>query len=184
MRTIKFKPDTGNGIIVQAENGINVTHFIELVQAQGGQIDLSKNLLTELVSKATFLTGDAILPDGDLRIFSTVKDPKGNKRGDYDHYTRAQLYDAVKEFKAASPKAADHFSQYGNITQVSSVDLRYLLETYKAPKAKHTTTTGALSGSRNITPKRVASSVSVNDDEDFRALEAAQASFNPRLTRR
>jgi len=186
MRTIKFVNDTGTPIKIEAPENLTVGQFNALLmEKENTSFSLSKVVLTELKSKAIFATEDAILPDGELRLFTTVKDPKGNKKGDYDSYSRAGLYDAIKEFKAASPKAAEYFSQYGNITQVSSADLRYLLENYKGSKGKTTNTTvGALQGSKKVAPVKVKASQSNADDSEFKEIMAAQNSFNPRLTRK
>lgn len=190
MRTIKFVNDTGAPVVLQAENNLSVADFIAAVLSQHNIIiDLGKVTLTELKTKAIFMTGDAILPDGDLKLFATVKDPKGNGKPDYASYNRKELYEAIKEFKESDgQRAATHFGQYGNITQVSSGDLVQLLRSYRPSKTKATsvksstkTTTGAIS---MRTPKRVNSSKSVNEDEDFVALKAAQKSYKPSFTRK
>lgn len=182
MRTIKFVNDTGAPIVLQAENNLSVADFIAAVLSQSNvTVDLGKVTLTELKTKATYMTGDAVLPDGDLKLFATVKDPKGNNKPDYASFGRKDLYEAIKDFKTSDgERAAEHFSQYGNITQVSSSDLVQLLKSYRPSKAKSKTTVGAIS---MRTPVKKSSSKSVNEDTDFKELKAAQASYKPKFTR-
>lgn len=172
MRQIKFLPDVGNMIKIEAPEDITLGQFIELVTAAGGQIDLNKNILTEKKTRNSLLVPEAIIPNGDISIFATVKDPKGNKT-DYSAYTRKELYEAIKAFKDSDGnRAVEHFSEYGNITQVSSADLIWMLNSYKPKKAK-------------VTPVKVKASTSGKTktvDTDEVELKAAQRSFAPKLT--
>jgi len=181
MRKIKFLPDTGNIITLEAADGLTVGAFIEALQEKGGQFDLNKNLLTEKKSKASFLTSDSVLPDGDISLFSTIKDPKGNAPA-----TRSDVYEAIKDLKAAY---GDYVKQhFGNYTQVATDKLVKLLKTFsksearkslsKKPAAKTATKTVA---KKVVAKKPVAKSVKISK-EDLE-LKAAQKSFAPKIYR-
>lgn len=131
-RLIKFLPDVGSITRVEAENGITVDQFIELLEEEGGQLDLSKNMLTDKATRSTFLVGDAILPDGDITLISTIKDPKGNT-------ARSEALDKVRSFKQRDgQRAVDYFAHLGNITQVKQNLLEVAIKDYskKAPLKK------------------------------------------------
>lgn len=164
MRTIKFLPDTGNVIKVQAENGINVGQFAELLLAKGGSLDLGKNMLTEKVSKATFLTSDAVLPDGDISLFSVIKDPKGNN-------TRAEVYAQIKELVSTyGERAKNHFNEFGNYTRTSTEDLLHLLKTFRKTKP-----------SKKATPVKTTKTAAKSSDEQ--ELRAARDAFKGKVYR-
>lgn len=173
-RKIKFLPDSGSILSVSADNNLTVGQFITLLTQAGGQFSLEKNLLTEKRSKATFLTADSLLPDGDISLFSTIKDPKGN-------LSRNEIYAAIKEHIERDGEAAkEHFNYYGNYTRTSSEVLEELLEEYAPVPVKRATTPA---------PKKTASAptktkaVQSSTDADDAELIAAQRAFAPRLTR-
>jgi hypothetical protein len=182
MRTIKFVTDTAQPIIATIEghdNNMTVADFISIMlRDHNVTVDLNKTVLTELKSKAVYSTSDAILPDGDLKLFTTVKDPKGN--GKFDGLSRSEIYATIKEFiNSDGDRARNHFSQYGSYTQVASVDLIQLLRSYRPSKSK--TTTGAIA---MRTPVKTGASKSSAQDKDIADLLAAQNSYRPNLTRK
>lgn len=190
MRTIKFVNDTGSPVRIEAPENITVNQFIELlIEKENVAVNLSKVVLTELKSKAIFATGDAILPDGDLRLFTTIKDPKGN--GKFDELNRKQIYTIINTFKTLDgERAINHFSSEGNITQVASWLLIDLIKTYRPSNKSRAAVATILEGGntpapvRPAAPKKTAASSGLTEDADFAALRAAQASFNPSLTRK
>lgn len=128
MRKIKFLPDTGNMITLNAPENLTVEAFVVLLEAEGGQFDLNKNKLVDKKSKSEFKVADATLPEGDISLFSLIKDPKGNN-------LRAEVYTKIKELITDyGQRAKDHFSQYGNYTQVSTADLQNLIKSFKKGK--------------------------------------------------
>jgi hypothetical protein len=188
MRTIKFVNDTGSPVRIEAPENLTVGQFIELLaQRENVSVNLSKVVLTELKSKAIFATDSAILPEGDLRLFTTIKDPKGN--GKFDDLSRGELYTIIRTIRTVDGENADeHFNSYGNITQVSSYILIELLDEYdytrKSRAAVKELLTGNVESVRPAAPKKTAASAGLDEDPDFAALRAAQSSFNPSLTRK
>lgn len=171
MREIKFLPDTGNFIKLKADNGITVTEFVELLTKEGGQFDLSKNLLTDKKSKSTFLVADGVLPDGDIVLISTVKDPKGN-------LTRQEVYAKIKEFiERDGDKAKEYFSQYGNYTQVANDVLENLISKYSKRKPAKGVKVKTKAANK---PKK---KVSKKEANELAEAKAFQRTFSPKLTR-
>lgn len=177
MRKIKFLPDTSNIIALEAPENLTVGAFIELLQSKNGQFDLSKNLLTGKKSKASFLTSDSVLPEGDIFLFSTIKDPKGNVT------SRADVYQKIKELKDTY---GDYVKQhFGNYTQVATDKLEKLLKTFsksearkslaKKPVAKTTAT--------KTVAKKVVAKKTVSASKEDLELKAAQKSFAPKIYR-
>jgi hypothetical protein len=147
MRKIKFLPDTGNMITVEAANNLTVDQFITALTAKGGQFDLSKNLLTEKKSKASYLDGTSVLPDGDISLFSTIKDPKGNAPT-----TRADVYDAIKALKETyGDYVKTHF---GNYTQVATHTLINLLKNFSKSEARKSMGNKKVSSTKSVTVKK------------------------------
>lgn len=175
MRKIKFLPDTGNIIILEVAEELTVGAFIEALQEKNGQFDLSKNLLTEKKSKASFLTSDSVLPAGDISLFSTIKDPKGNAFA-----TRSDVYEAIKDLKAAyGDYVKTHF---GNYTQVATDRLIQLLKSFSKAEARKSMVgkkPAVKSTPKAVVTKKVVTKTSKEDDE----LRAAQRSFAPKIYR-
>jgi hypothetical protein len=123
-RLVKVLPDTGSLLKFNAPDDINVEQLMALIEENGGSLDLSKNLLTEKVTKATFLTGDAIIPNGDVTFFTTLKDPKGNltasKSSSYKTLSRSECYSEIAKFKKRDgDRAVAYF--YGFTTMKTSI---------------------------------------------------------------
>lgn len=152
MRTIKILPDSGSMVKFDAADGINVERFLALALENGLNIDLSKTKLVEKVSKASFDTGDALLPDGDITLFTVIRNPKGNEM------SRKQLYAQISKFKKRDgDRAVDYF--YGFTTMTNSVlEGKINLYSKKAPIAKNKapkTTKVAASKAKSTTRKKV-----------------------------
>lgn len=129
MRKIKFLPDTGNMLTVEAEETLTVGQFIQMLVENNVSFDLNKNLLTEKKTKASFMTSDAVLPEGDISLFSVIKDPKGNAPT-----SRADVYAAIKELKDTY---GDYVKQhFGNYTQVATDQLLKLLKSFSKSEAR------------------------------------------------
>ena len=132
-RVIKVLPDSGSLIKLTAEDGLTVGQLMALLKEKGHTFSLDKNLLTQKGTLATFLVAEAQLPDGDIVLFSTVKDPKGNDR------SRAEIMGDVKaKIIQYGDKAKAHFTVgTRNYTQISSADLEKLLKSFRvgSPKA-------------------------------------------------
>jgi hypothetical protein len=173
MRKIKFLPDTGNIITLEAAEELTVGQFIEALQEKGGQFDLSKNLLTEKKSKASFLTSDSVLPAGDISLFSTIKDPKGNAPT-----SRSDVYEAIKDLKAAyGDYVKTHF---GNYTQVATDTLLQLLKTFSKSEARKSLSKGNAKTTKTVAKKAVTKTTASKEDLELRA---AQKSFTPKIYR-
>ena len=139
-------------------------------------------------SKSTYLTGEAILPDGDIRLFSTAKDSKGN-------LTRPEIYAQISTFK--STHGVDRVkAHFGNYTQVGSTELESLIKSFAkkapskvAPAAKvvpaKVVATKAVAKAAPVAPKAVTSKAVVSsEDSDFNELRAAQRAFTFKPTKR
>lgn len=182
MRTIKLVVDTGTPVILEAPNELTVGGLISLLNEKGITFDLQKNFLTELKSEAIFATESAMLPDGDLRLFSSIKDPKGNTE-------RQDLYAKIKSLvERDGERAKKFFNRNENYTRVSSDNLKRDIATYERKYAGSTITkkvtikSNTSSSKSNSTTKKKAV-VNVEDDPDIKALQAKQKGFNPKLIR-
>lgn len=138
-RSIKVLPDSGSLIKLTAEDGLTVGQLMALLKEKGHTFSLDKNLLTQKGTLATFLVAEAQLPDGDIVLFSTVKDPKGNDR------SRAEIMGDVKaKITQYGDKAKAHFTVgTRNYTQISSSDLETLLKSFRVNGSKAATPVAA-----------------------------------------
>lgn len=187
-RKIKFLPDTGNPTVIEAEDNLTLGGFVELLVAKGVDFNLEKNLLTELDSKAIYATPEAVLPNGDIRLFSTVKDPKGNTR------SRKEIYADVNSFITRDgDRAKNFFNKDQNFTRVGSDILEKRIEAYgkKYGAGKTSTSPVKASGKTPATkaPAKakstpVAKKVSTSEEEENIRMKAAQKTFHPTLHRR
>lgn len=169
MRKIKWLPDSGSMLTINAPNGINLEQFMALLIEAGGSLSLEKNLVTEKVTKATFLTAEAILPDGDITLFSTIKNPKGNE------VSRKKLYAQIAKFKKRDgDRAIEYF--YGFTTMTNNVlEGKVNLYSKKAPvtgsksKLPKVTKVAASKGKTTSRPKKI--------NREEAEARAAQKSF-------
>ena|SRR5688572_22014338 len=182
MRTIKWLPDVGNILKISASDDINLEQFMALLIKAGGTLDLNKNLVTEKVSKATFLTPDAILPNGDITLFSVIKNPKGNSIKQLD---RKSIYNQIKKFvDRDGQRAKNFFNSKGNYTRVTTEELAKLVARYtkkpvtktKATLPKGTTVAASKSKNTPVAKKRVS-----REEAEARA---AQKSFRGNIYNR
>ena len=138
MRELRILPDTGALLKFKAPNDLTVEQLMVYIEEAGGSLDLSKNLLTEKVTKATFLTGDAKIPDGDLTFFTVLKDPKGNRIKQLQGLSRSECYLEIAKFKKRDgDRAITYF--YGFTTMKTSIlegKIKMYSKKSPAPKTK------------------------------------------------
>ncbi len=175
-RVLKYLPDTGALVKITAPDDINVEQFMTLLEEQGITLDLKKQLLVEKISKVSFLTGDAMLPNGDATLFSLAKDPKGNNSLKIKQLDRKSIYSSIaKHITKDGQRAKDYFNKYGNYTRTSSEDLEKLLKAYKPSKGKAsslpkvTKVNGSKASKTTSKPKKVT--------RELAEVKAAQKAF-------
>jgi len=79
MRRIKIMPEVGSPMTFEPiENNLSVGELIVKCGEKGFSLDIKSTSLRDKASRETFTTPDAILPDGDITLFTLPKDPKGN----------------------------------------------------------------------------------------------------------
>lgn len=167
MRTIKFLPDTGNAVVLQANNDLTMSQFIELLLAQEVNLDLNESVVVERQSRAIYADGTSTLPNGDIVLVSKIKDPKGNN-------SRVEYYTTIQSLiKQDGQYAKNHFSKGKSYTNKKTDRLAELIKSYNSP----TTTENA--SPRVTIPQRISGSVQDITQE----LKSFRNSLNIKLTR-
>jgi len=98
-----------------------------VIQQAGYNLDNMKAV--EGVNRHTLEHPQAVLPDGDFRVFLMPYESKGGAK-------RAELYATIRDFiEANEEKAKAHFNADKNYTTKSSEELEALVKSYKPRKA-------------------------------------------------
>lgn len=143
MRSIKFIGDVTVTKLEGIANNLSVAELVEILSAKNITLDISKNMLTDKATKATFLTNDAMLPDGDIVLFSTIKDPKGN-------LSRQECYEFIRNCEDP-----DFFCKDRNYTNKSTVALVTLIDEYKVRIAQNFNSTAQASNNKFVEGQHV-----------------------------